>query len=117
MEHVGKITSWGDIRIDPKPDDTMENIRKNVSLLSLEKTTAGKTTAADTPPPDPSLHDLTTHPELAELFAYDIEHEVVNRVLHRQIMEGSGWTIKFFADLPELLRVLKHTITGISKHT
>ena len=111
LNYVRKMTSWGDIMIDSNTDDddTTKAIRNGVLLCPFERMTTGKTVA----PPDSRLHDLTTQPELAKLFAYDREqHKVVNRVLHRQIMGGPGWTIKFFADLPELLRVLQHAIEG-----
>ncbi|KAH9939168.1 hypothetical protein B0H21DRAFT_825261 [Amylocystis lapponica] len=108
--NVGKVYSSEDVHIGAEVDTTLA-MRRGLTLTPTSITdepVTGKRDRGDTI--ERFIHVQTTAGGSARFSAPASDPNP--RVLSRMLMETYGWPIKFFKDIPELLRVIRDAITG-----
>lgn len=114
-EHVGRVYSSEDVRINGKTDTTFKLIRAGLELKPYE-------TEATRPPSIAGKkrdHEETFGDSVYAIIIEDGQvkrspsaSRPVTRTHTRILLESYGWPIKYFLDLRELLRILAGGITG-----
>ncbi|KAH9945519.1 hypothetical protein B0H21DRAFT_809280 [Amylocystis lapponica] len=110
--NVGELYSFEDVEIEGFKDTT-SRIRHELPTtpfsIAVHTPTLGKRDRDETI--EASAHIQST-PGAAMQSTDKSPAQAVPRVLSRLVMETYGWPIKFFKDIPELLRVIRDALRG-----
>jgi hypothetical protein len=103
------------VKVGGSIDDTLLSIRCSLTheSLSLDPPPHPKAKRPRDEATESFLHMRVTASDMKHFTAGSDAQPPNPRVLTRLLMETYGWPIKFFKDIPELLRVVRDAIQGL----
>ena len=112
---IPKIYSFEEVEIGGSVDNTLASIRCGVkhTPLSLDPQAKSGLKRPRDEKTEAFLHMKTTEPDTKDFVAGNDAEPPRARVFSRLVMETYGWPIKYFKDIPELLRVIRDVIQGM----
>jgi hypothetical protein len=114
-QFIPKIYSFEEVKVGGFVDDTLASIRRGVTHtpLSLDPPTHSDRKRPRDEKTEALLHMKTTASDTKDFVAGNNAKPPGARVFSRLVMETYGWPIKYFIDIPELLRVIRDVIQGM----
>ena len=115
---IPKIYSFEEVKIGGFVDDTLASIRRGVTHtpLSLDPPNQSGRKRPRNEETEAFLHIKDTASDIKDFIAGNDVKPPKARVFTRLVMETYGWPIKYFKDIPELLRVIRDVIQGMPNY-